>query len=136
MEELKNVPWFTWVALILALLLIGGAAALAQGRYAHDPEHGSAETTVWVRPLPGSRTKATVRVVASDPKPELGESVTFTVTVSGAKGVPTGSVGLYVGAQKVGFGQLVSGVAHIAVTLDQPGAQTVKAVYYGDHNYR
>ena len=65
----------------------------------------------------------------------LGASVTFTATVTGPGGTPTGSVTFYDGASPLGSNALVSGTATLPTSALTVGSHSISAVYSGDANY-
>ena len=80
-------------------------------------------------------TGASTTTLMSSVNPSaLGQSVTFTATVSGA-GTPTGSVTLRDGATPLGTAAL-NGAGQVTFTLTLPaGAHTLTADYAGNSNY-
>jgi hypothetical protein len=62
-------------------------------------------------------------------------NVTFTATVSGAGGVPTGTVTFYNGSASIGSGTLANGVATLTTSFGSTGTATITAVYGGDTNF-
>jgi hypothetical protein len=70
---------------------------------------------------------------------QSGQTVTFTVTVSGAGAPlpgPTGMVELYVDGKPYTSAALAGSVAQFAVPNLSPGTHTITARYLGDANYR
>src|SRR6202012_5414905 len=65
----------------------------------------------------------------------IGTSVTFTATVSGAGGVPTGTVTFYNGTVSIGTGTLSNGIATLTTSFSTTGTFTITAVYGGDTSY-
>ena len=65
----------------------------------------------------------------------IGTSVTFTATVSGAGGGPTGTVTFYNGTASMGTGTLANGVATLTTSFSTTGTFTITAVYGGDTSY-
>ncbi len=98
---------------------------------ATDATHSS---RLWT--LSGS-SSASVRVGSSLPNSTYGQSVSFTVAVSGAGPMPTGTVQFLVDGTDFGSAvTLVSGSATSAsTTLLGAGNHTVEADYSGDANY-
>src|SRR4029453_10732095 len=86
----------------------------------------------------GATSGLTVNLFAStttitsslNPSP-LGQSVTFTATVTSAAGVPTGTVTFFDGAATLGTSTLSNGVASFATAALSAGAHSIKAVYGG-----
>jgi hypothetical protein len=62
-------------------------------------------------------------------------NVTFTATVSGAGGVPTGTVTFYNGSASIGTGTLANGVATLTTSFGSTGTATITATYGGDTNF-
>jgi hypothetical protein len=80
---------------------------------------------------------ATVSVTSSDNPSAYGEAITFTATVAGNMGTPTGSVQFTIDGSNFGLPvQLVGGSATSAVSSTLGvGPHTVAAVYSGDATY-
>jgi len=82
---------------------------------------------------------AKASLTASPDPVQVGHGVTFTATVSGSKGMPTGQVTFYDGSTKpptnLGSASLHSGVATLVVTTLTVGDHNVTSVYAGDTNY-
>ena len=76
----------------------------------------------------------TSTTVASAPNPSsLGQSVTFTATVSGSGGTPTGTVTFNDGATNLGTGSVNgSGTATLTTSALAGGMRTITATYGGD----
>ncbi len=64
-----------------------------------------------------------------------GQSVTFTATVTGASGTPSGNVTFLNGSSKLGTVALASGVANLNTTSLNPGSHTITAKFAGDAAY-
>jgi hypothetical protein len=65
----------------------------------------------------------------------LGQSVTFTATVTSGSGTPTGSVTFKDGASTLGSATLSSGKASFSTTALAVGAHSITAVYAGSSPY-
>lgn len=65
----------------------------------------------------------------------LGASVTFTATVSGSGGTPTGTVTFNDGTTALGTGKLASGVTTYTTTSLTAGAHSISASYGGDSTF-
>jgi hypothetical protein len=92
--------------------------------------HGSATTP--------SLAATTTALTASTSTITVGESVTFTTTVTGASGsteTPTGTVTFLDGATTLGTGSLASGIATYTTMALPAGANSITAVYGGDANF-
>lgn len=76
-------------------------------------------------------------VVSSFYSEQVGEPVTLTVTATGAKGAPTGSVTLSSDGYNLSTEPLVNGSASLTASTSaiQPGLYPVTASYTGDSNY-
>ena len=61
--------------------------------------------------------------------------MTFTATVTGPGGTPTGSVTFYDGASSLGSNALASGTATLSTSALTAGSHSISAVYSGDANY-
>jgi Bacterial Ig-like domain (group 3)/NHL repeat len=64
-----------------------------------------------------------------------GQSVTFTVTVTGSGGTPTGGVLFNDGTTLIGTGALASGRTTFTIASLQTGKHTITAAYGGDTNF-
>src|SRR5207237_5800791 len=74
--------------------------------------------------------------VASSLNPSaVGQSVTFTATVSGGAGTPTGTVTFKDGATSLATNALTSVQATFTTSALSSGARSITAVYNGDGNY-
>jgi len=78
-------------------------------------------------------TPTTVTLVSSVNPAQIGQAVTFTATVSGAGGTPTGTVSFIDGRTGIGGGTVVGGgaVALTTAALAQ-GTHSITALYSGD----
>jgi hypothetical protein len=65
----------------------------------------------------------------------IGDSVTFTATVTSSAGSPTGSVTFYEGTKVLGNTTLVSGKATVTTTFKSRGVFSITAVYAGNSSY-
>jgi hypothetical protein len=119
--------------LITSSLTVGSNSITAQ--YGGDGNNGastSAAVTVTV-----ALAQTATALVASAANPTVGQSVTFTATVTQNPGsaVPTGTVTFMDGAATLGTGTLSgSGVATLSTIQLGIGAHSITAVYGGDQN--
>jgi hypothetical protein len=80
--------------------------------------------------------QATTTALVSAPNPStIGQSVTFTATVSASVGTPTGTVTFTDGVTTLGTGVLTSGVANFSTSSLALGTHNITAVYSGDTNF-
>ncbi|WP_271582961.1 Ig-like domain repeat protein [Bradyrhizobium sp. CCBAU 45389] len=80
-------------------------------------------------------TSTTTTALTSSPNPSgLGQSVTFTATVTAPSGMPTGTVTFKDGATTLGTGALAGGVATFSTSALAAGSHSITAVYPGDVN--
>lgn len=77
----------------------------------------------------------TTSLATSAASPTFGTSVTFTATVSGNSGTPTGTVTFMDGAVILGTSTLNGGEATLTTSSLAVGAHAIKAVYGGDSNF-
>jgi len=82
-----------------------------------------------------SKALTTVSLTSSPNPSALGQSVTFTATVSSSAGVPTGTVTFKKGAMTLGPATLSSGVATFATSNLPAGSSTITVNYGGATNY-
>lgn len=79
---------------------------------------------------------STTTLTSSPASPTVfGQTVTFTATVTGSGGTPTGQVTFKDGAATIGTRTLVGGVATLTKSDLSVGPHTITAVYGGDSNY-
>ncbi|WP_161495356.1 Ig-like domain repeat protein [Bradyrhizobium sacchari] len=80
-------------------------------------------------------TTTTTTALTSSPNPSgLGQSVTFTATVTAPSGTPTGMVTFKDGGTTLGTGALAGGVATFSTSALAAGPHSIIAVYPGDAN--
>nr|WP_028161670.1 Ig-like domain repeat protein [Bradyrhizobium elkanii] len=76
---------------------------------------------------------ATATVLVSSVNPSMpGQAVTFTATVTGTSGTPTGTVTFMDGTTTLGTGPLVGGLATLTTSALTSGTHAITAVYGGD----
>jgi hypothetical protein len=80
-------------------------------------------------------TPATTTVISSKNPSNFGDTVTFTATVTGSGGTPTGAVQFFVNGNSIGSATVTGGVASITDSSLPGGSDTVTAVYSGDTNF-
>jgi hypothetical protein len=95
------------------------------------PATATASFSLTVAPA-AAKVPSTTVLSASPASVGTGVSVTFTATVSGAGGVPTGTVAFYNGTASLGTGTLANGVATLITSFSATGTATITAVYGGD----
>ena len=78
----------------------------------------------------------TTTLVTSDINPSaVGQTVTFTATVSSANAVPAGTVKFKDGATLLGTGTLSGGVATLPVTTLASGSHSITVLYVPAANF-
>lgn len=82
-----------------------------------------------------ARAASTSWVTASANPTRVGQSVTFTATVSGAWVHPTGTVEFFDGATSIGTATLVNGQASIATSLLTVGSHNITVSYEGSASF-
>jgi hypothetical protein len=90
--------------------------------------------SITVSSAAGKATPSVV-VTANPASANLNESVTLTSTVSGAGGVPTGTVTFFSGTTQLGSATLNGGVATYATSSLAAGTDSITASYSGDSNF-
>jgi len=80
-------------------------------------------------------TASTVALTSASNPGTFGHFVTFTATVTGAGGIPTGTVAFKDGTKPLGTRTLTSGIAGIAVPSLAAGSHSIVASYGGDNNF-
>ena len=81
-----------------------------------------------------NKDATTTAVVVANPS-TLGQSVTFTATVSSTSGTPSGTVTFKDGATTLGTGTLSGGTATYTTSALAVSAHTITAVYGGDTDF-
>jgi len=80
--------------------------------------------------------KATTTTLSSSPNPsQVGQTVTFTATVTSTAGMPTGTVLLYYGSNPIGSGTLTNGTTTIPVSTLPAGSDSITAKYQGNSTF-
>src|SRR5208282_3632792 len=80
--------------------------------------------------------QATTTLLTSSINPAfIGQSVSFTATVSGSPGTPTGTVIFLDGSASLGSATLAAGSAVFTASNLSPGGQTITAVYAGNGTF-
>jgi hypothetical protein len=93
---------------------------------------GSTSPTVLETINPVS-TRTTTTIVSNSPNPSVyGQTVTFSVLVSGPGGTPTGIVSFLDGTKTLGTATLSTGMASLTVASLAAGSHGITAVYGGD----
>jgi hypothetical protein len=83
----------------------------------------------------GALATATVSLVSSSNPSVLGAPVSFTCTVSGASGTPTGTVNFNADGTNIGTVTLSGGVGQVTISTLTGGSHTISAVYPGNATY-
>ncbi len=97
------------------------------------PAAAMASFALTVVPPPVASTTTTL--TSSLATVATGTSVTFTATVSGAGGVPAGTVTFYNGTSLIGSSTLANGRAKLATSFSAAGSATIEAIYGGNPNF-
>ncbi len=84
---------------------------------------------------PTSKTATTSTVSSSTATVLVGQSVTFTGTVSATSGTPTGMVTFLDGSTSLGTGTLSGGTATLQTSSLAAGVHNITATYSGDSNF-
>jgi hypothetical protein len=78
----------------------------------------------------------TTTALVSNPNPSIvGQSVTFTATVSSASGTPTGTVTFMQNGSSIGSATLGGGQATFSKEFDSANSKSITAVYSGDASF-
>jgi Bacterial Ig-like domain (group 3)/Autotransporter beta-domain len=89
-----------------------------------------------VRHFVNPRTTATATAVTSSQNPSIiGQTVTFTATVSSAVGTPTGTVEFFLGPALLGSSSLSNGVATFNTSTLGVGVHSISARYLGSASH-
>ena len=102
--------------------------------YSGDGNFNGSTSGLWQHTVSPAGTATTL---ASSPNPSnLGQSVTFTATVTSTAGIPTGSVNFLDGATLLGSGALTAaGAATFTAGSLTAGTHAITAAYVGAPNY-
>ena len=83
-----------------------------------------------------SGAQPTTTAIVSSPNPSNpGQSVTFTATVTGSGGTPTGNVSFREGGLVLGTGMLSGGIASFTTSVLAVGSHPISALYGGDGTF-
>jgi hypothetical protein len=96
---------------------------------------GSTSPSVSETINPSGKTATTTTLSSSVNPSVFGQSVTFTATVSGSGGTPTGSVTFMNGGTTLGTSTLSGGSATFTTSSLPVGSDSITAVYGGDPNF-
>ena len=115
-------------------LSVAGSPHAITATYSGDAEHLAATSAAIAQVI--DRTSTTTTVSSSNSAPPIGQSLTFTATVNGDVGSPTGTVqfkdaGVNLGAPMT----LSAGTALLTTSSLSAGAHLITAVYNGDATY-
>jgi hypothetical protein len=118
------------VATLTTSALVGGVHNLTA---TYNGDNSNAPSTgLWTQNV----TTNSTTVVASSLNPStVGQAVTFTATVTGTGGTPSGTVTFKNGATTLGTITLVSGKAAVTTSALPAGQQTITATYSGDNSF-
>ena len=84
---------------------------------------------------PNVRKASTITLATSNTSPGFGAAITFTATVAGLAGPPTGSVSFFDGTTFLGTGVVVNGKAKLTISTLSIGTHKITATYGGDANF-
>ena len=133
--------------LIATVAMTNGQATLSTSRftagshsivatYTGNGNFGASSSPAVIQQVNGSGATATTTALTSAPNPSTaGQSVTFTATVTGAGGTPSGTVTFMDGINPIGAVPLSSGVAAFPTTTLAAGTHSITASYGGDANF-
>ncbi len=96
--------------------------------------NGSCGVVFKLSPCAGGKCDATVTLNSSANPSYVGQSVTFSVVVSGGT-IPAGSVTFEEGSTDLGTVTLFDGKANLTTTFTTAGSFSIVASYSGDQNY-
>ena len=82
-----------------------------------------------------TKAATSVSLVSSQNPSAIGQTVTFTATMSSSAGTPTGTVTFKAGSKALGTVALSNGTAAVAVSFSVAKPQTITATYSGATNY-
>src|SRR5262249_3624978 len=119
------------------LLTLGASFTNVPGGTAHWTFAGNTNysSTVGDANISITAANSTTTLTSSLNPSTLGYSVTFTATVSGSGGTPSGTVVFNAGSPSVVPAALISGQAAFSTSLLAAGPHSITAVYSGDANF-
>jgi hypothetical protein len=103
--------------------------------YGGDGNFNSSTSAAITQTVMASRAASTTTVVSSVNPSVFGQAVTFTATVTGTGGTPTGTVTFLDGAATLGTAALSAGSGALTTSALAVGNHTVTASYSGDSNF-
>jgi YVTN family beta-propeller protein len=115
-----------------ATAALGGGSHSFTATYSGDGTFKSSTSTTVTETI--SPAASTIAVVSSANPSIIDHAVTFTATVTGPGGTPTGSVTFKDGSTVLGTGTLTAGVASVTSTTLTQGTNTITATYSGSAN--
>ncbi|WP_024511771.1 Ig-like domain repeat protein [Bradyrhizobium sp. ARR65] len=128
----------------VTVALAGGVASTphtyaAAGNFTVTASYGGgtsylARSTTISQNVANPSSSSTALTSTPDPS-SVGQSVTFTATVTGSGGTPSGTVSFSFGDGVTATSSLVAGVAAITHAYAAPGGFTVTVTYSGDVNF-
>jgi hypothetical protein len=137
-----TVVFYDGTSILGSATLTGSAAALTtssltvgthaiKAAYSGDSENGSSTSAALSQLV---KAVTTVSVAAGANPASLGSSVTFTATVHGNGGTPTGSVAFTADGSPIGSPNLSGGSAAVSLSTLAVGTHSIVATYAGDAN--
>ena len=139
-----NVTFYDGVTNLGTVPLTGGQAqlmvsTLSIGTHTLTAQYGGAtgfaSSTSTGTSVTITKAASTTLLTDSIDPSTLGSPVTFTATVSGGVGTPTGSVTFYDGVTPLGTVALTAGVAQLTTSSLTGGAHIMNATYAGNATY-
>jgi hypothetical protein len=103
--------------------------------YAGDGSFSGSTGTLTGNPQVVTKAATSTTLTSSKNPSTLGQAVTFTATVSGSGGTPTGTVTFLDGGISIGTGTLSGGVASFTTSALAVGNHTITTSYPGDGNF-
>ncbi|HSV12655.1 MAG TPA: Ig-like domain repeat protein, partial [Tepidisphaeraceae bacterium] len=115
---------------MLALTTLGVGSHTLTAVYSGDAEFAGGSSAALAQTI--SKVPTNTLLVSNAPLSTIGAAVTFSATVSGIGGVPSGLVGFFDGGNVIGQAVLVNGVASMTTTTLATGSHTITAMYLDD----
>ena len=113
-------------------LLSRGSHSLTAA-YSGDANYTASTSAILTQTVNGTSTSTSL--VSSKNPSGVGESVTFTATVTSGSGTPTGTVIFKDGSTTIGTQTLSGGVASVSTNTLAGGSHSITAVYGGDSTF-
>jgi hypothetical protein len=118
---------------IISTAQLSAGSYTVVAKYEGDENYGAGASNALKEII--EKLAPTIKLMASANPSNAGNSITFTVTVSGGRITPTGKVAFYSGNKLLGTATLKDGKGVLSIAQLSAGSYTVVAKYEGDSNF-